>query len=122
MDLVLRNSFRVLDLLVTASGREIAKSVSDLKMFAELCKEKASLFDLIELGDIDRSLDAVKDAARRIELPEMRFFTQSLGFAVVMCTAMSCDHSNLNGMETWGGQKFSQFIYSFERVLLRLSS
>ncbi|MDT7523450.1 RNA polymerase sigma factor region1.1 domain-containing protein [Rhodoferax sp. TBRC 17198] len=74
MDLVLRNPFRVLGLSVTATSREIAKRVSDLEMFAELGKEKAFPLDLIELGDIDRSLDAVKDAARRIELPEMRVF------------------------------------------------
>lgn len=74
MELVLRNPFRVLGLPVTASSREIAKRVSDLEMLAELGKEKSYPLDLSELGEIDRSLESIKDAARRIELPEMRVF------------------------------------------------
>ena len=74
MELVLRNPFRVLGIPVTASSREIAKRVSDLEMFAELGKEKSYPLDLPELGEIDRSLESIKDASRRIELPEMRVF------------------------------------------------
>lgn len=74
MDLVLRNPFRVLGLPVTATSREIAKRVSDLEMFAELGKDKTYPHDFPDLGDIDRSTEAIKDAARRIELPEMRVF------------------------------------------------
>ena len=74
MDLVLRNPFRVLGLPVTASSREIAKRVSDLEMFAELGKDKTYPNDFPDLGEIDRSIEAIKDAARRIELPEMRVF------------------------------------------------
>lgn len=74
MDLVLRNPFRVLGLPVTASSREIAKRVSDLEMFAELGKDKTYPNDFPDLGEIDRSMEAIKDAARRIELPEMRVF------------------------------------------------
>ena len=74
MDLVLRNPFRILGLPVTASSREIAKRVSDLEMFAELGKDKTYPHDFPNLGDIDRSMEAIKDAARRIELPEMRVF------------------------------------------------
>lgn len=74
MDLVLRNPFRVLGLPVTASSREIAKRVSDLELFAELGKDKTYPNDFPDLGDIDRSMEAIKDAARRIELPEMRVF------------------------------------------------
>ncbi len=74
MDLVLRNPFRVLGLPVTASSREIAKRVSDLELFAELGKDKTYPNDFPDLGDIDRSMEAIKDAARLIELPEMRVF------------------------------------------------
>ena len=74
MDLVLRNPFRVLGLPVTASSREIAKRVSDLEMFAELGKDKTYPNDFPDLGEIDRSMEAIKDAARRVELPEMRVF------------------------------------------------
>ncbi len=74
MELVLKNPFRVLGLPVSASSREVAKRVSDLEMFAELGKEKKYPGDLPKIGEIDRSLDSIKDAARRIELPEMRVF------------------------------------------------
>ncbi len=74
MDLVLRNPFRILGLPVTASSREIAKRVSDLEMFAELGKDKTYPYDFPDLGGIDRSMESIKDAARRIELPEMRVF------------------------------------------------
>ena len=74
MELILRNPFRILGLPVTASSREVAKRVSDLEMFAVLGKEKKYSGDLAEIGEIDRSLDSIKDAARRIELPEMRVF------------------------------------------------
>jgi hypothetical protein len=74
MDLVLRNPFRVLGLPVTASNREIAKRVSDLEMFAELGIYKTYPNDFPDLGEIDRSMEAIKDAARRIELPEIRIF------------------------------------------------
>lgn len=82
MELVLRNPFRVLGLPVTASSREIAKRVSDLEMFAELGKEKSYPLDLSELGEIDRSLESVKDAARRVELPEMRVFYSFFWFRI----------------------------------------
>ena len=72
--MVLRNPFRILGLPVTASSREVAKRVSDLEMFAELGKEKKFPGDLTGIGEIDRSLDSIKDAARRIELAEMRVF------------------------------------------------
>ena len=74
MNLVLRNPFRVLGLPVTASSREIVKRVSDLEMFAELGKDKVYPNDFPDLCDIDRSMEAIRDAARRIELPEMRVF------------------------------------------------
>lgn len=74
MDQVLRNPFRVLGLPVTASSREISKRISDLEMFAELGKAKEYPGDLLALGEIDRSIEAIKDAARRIELPETKIF------------------------------------------------
>jgi hypothetical protein len=82
MELVLKNPFRILGLPVTASSREVAKRVSDLEMFAELGKEKKYPGDLAEIGKIDRSLDSIKDAARRIELPEMRVFYSFFWFHI----------------------------------------
>jgi tetratricopeptide (TPR) repeat protein len=112
MDLVLRNPFRVLGLPVTASNREIAKRVSDLEMFAELDKEKAFPHDLIELGEIDRSLDAVKDAARRIELPEMRVFHSFFWFRsgdAVDDLALEClSHFELSEAENIWSKQFEK--------------
>lgn len=74
MELVLNNPFRVLGLPATASPRDIAKRISDLETFAELGKPKVYPNDFFELGALDRSLEAIKDAARKIEQPEGRFF------------------------------------------------
>ena len=40
MDLIYQNPFRVLGLPVTATEREIAKSISDLSIFTEMGKNK----------------------------------------------------------------------------------
>lgn len=74
MELVLNNPYRVLGLQSTASARDIIKRVSDLETFAELGKIKSFPMDFPMLGNLDRSLDAVKDAERKIEHPEGRLF------------------------------------------------
>jgi hypothetical protein len=74
MELVLSNPFRVLGLPATASARDLAKRVSDLETFAELGKVKSYPHDLPGLGPLDRSLEAVKTAARKIEQAEGRLF------------------------------------------------
>lgn len=74
MELVLNNPFRVLGLPATATNRDIAKRISDLETFAELGKAKAYSNDFPGLGALDRSLEAIKDAARKIEQPEGRLF------------------------------------------------
>jgi hypothetical protein len=72
MDLILKNPFRILGLPVAATDREISKRVSDLEIFAELGKAKTYPFDFPVLGEVDRSPDAIKDAARRLESPLLR--------------------------------------------------
>lgn len=74
MELVLNNPFRVLGLPATASTRDITKRISDLETFAELGKEKSYPHDFPGLGALDRSLEAIKDAARKIEQAEGRLF------------------------------------------------
>ena len=93
MDLVLKNPFRVLGLPVTASSREISKRVSDLLTFAEFGKVIEYVGDLSAIAEIDRSTDAIKDAARRIELPEARVFHSFFWFRdgdVVDQLALEC--------------------------------
>jgi flagellin-specific chaperone FliS len=74
VELVLNNPFRVLGLSATASTRDITKRITDLETFAELGKEKTYPYDFPAFGLLDRSLEAVKDAARKIEQVEGRLF------------------------------------------------
>jgi flagellin-specific chaperone FliS len=74
LELVLNNPFRVLGLPATATTRDITKRVSDLETFAELGKIKSYPHDLLELGALDRGVEAIKDAARKIEQAEGRLF------------------------------------------------
>jgi hypothetical protein len=74
VELVLNNPFRVLGLPATASTRDITKRISDLETFAELGKSKSYPHDFPSLGTLDRSHEAIKDAARKIEQAEGRLF------------------------------------------------
>jgi hypothetical protein len=74
VELVLKNPFRVLGLPATASTRDITKRISDLETFAELGKAKTYPHDFPGLGALDRSLESIKDAARKIEQTEGRLF------------------------------------------------
>ncbi len=74
MELVLNNPFRVLGLPAKASTRDITKRISDLETFAELGKSKSYPHDFPNLGTLDRSQEAIKDAARKIEQAEGRLF------------------------------------------------
>ena len=58
----------------TASTRDITKRISDLETFSELGKTKSYPYDIPALGALDRSLEAIKDAARKIEQIEGRLF------------------------------------------------
>jgi len=74
VELVLNNPFRVLGLPATATTRDITKRISDLETFVELGKAKSYPHDFLGLGALDRSLEAIKDAARKIEQAEGRLF------------------------------------------------
>lgn len=74
LDLVLNNPFRVLGLPATATSRDITKRISDLEVFAELGKTRSYARDFLALGPLDRSVEAVRDAARKIEQPEGKLF------------------------------------------------
>lgn len=74
MDSVLNNPFRILGLPVTASERDIAKSVSDLSIFAEMGKSKSYDNDFPFLPDVERTPGAIQEAANRIEQPDGKLF------------------------------------------------
>ncbi len=74
MELILNNPFRVLGLAATASSRDIVKRISDLETFAELGKQKSYPTDFPHFGALNRSIDSIKDAARKIEQAEGKLF------------------------------------------------
>ncbi|TEU30858.1 hypothetical protein [Alkanindiges illinoisensis] len=74
MDIIVNNPFRILGLSATASARDMTKRISDLEMFAELGKVKSYPCDFAFLAPLDRSLEAVTDAARKIESDEDKIF------------------------------------------------
>ncbi len=67
MDPIRENPFRVLGLLANASEREIVRQVAKFTRFAEIGKPLTSDNDFPALGLLHRDLDAVKEAASRIE-------------------------------------------------------
>jgi hypothetical protein len=74
MELILSNPFRILGLPIFASSREIAKRISDLEMYAELGKQQSYPGDFAMLGSVDRTIESIKNAARKIEINDARFF------------------------------------------------
>lgn len=97
LDLVLNNPFRVLGLPATATSREITKRISDLEVFAELGKARSYARDFLALGPLDRSVEAVRDAARKIEQPEGKLFHSFFWFRpgdVVDELALECIESS----------------------------
>jgi len=80
MDAILNNPFRILGLPTTASDKEIAKRVSDLLIYVEMGKRVSYETDFPFLGEIDRSIESIKHAAQKIEIPENRIFYSLLWF------------------------------------------
>ncbi len=129
MDLVLNNPFRVLGLPATASTRDITKRISDLETFAELGKVKTYPLDLPSLGALDRSLEAIKDAARKIEQAEGRlfhsFFWFRAGDSVDELALDSLAAGNVDeAVELWdkqlGKKGTKKYTWRLNRGVLRL--
>jgi len=72
--LMYQNPFRVLGLPVTATDREIVKSISDLSIFMEMGKEKE--FDCDHFFPIKphRTSESIANASRKIEQPPHKLF------------------------------------------------
>jgi len=82
MDAVLNNPFRVLGLSTTASDREITKRISDLLLYAEMGKKVRYETDFEFLGEVDRSLDNIKEAAKRLENNDLKLFYSLMWFEI----------------------------------------
>jgi len=74
LDIIFNNPFRVLGLNAFASGRDLTKRTSDLETFAEFGKTKTYPNDFEFLAPFDRNLDSIKEASRKIESNEGKFF------------------------------------------------
>lgn len=129
MELVLNNPFRVLGLPATASTRDITKRISDLETFAELGKAKTYPHDFPGLGSLDRSLEAIKDAARKIEQAEGRlfhsFFWFRAGDSVDELALDSLAAGNVDeAVELWdkqlGKKGTKKYTWRLNRGVLRL--
>jgi hypothetical protein len=129
VELVLNNPFRVLGLPATASTRDITKRISDLETFAELGKAKTYSHDFPGLGALDRSLEAIKDAARKIEQAEGRlfhsFFWFRAGDSVDELALDSLAAGNVDeAIELWdkqlGKKGAKKYTWRLNRGVLRL--
>jgi len=128
VELVLNNPFRVLGLPATASTRDITKRISDLETFAEMGKAKSYPHDFPGLGALDRSLEAIKDAARKIEQAEGRlfysFFWFRLGDSVDELALDSLVAGNIDeAVELWdkqlGKKGTKKYTWRLNRGVLR---
>ena len=80
MDAIINNPFRVLGLKPYATDKEIAKRVSDLIIYSEMGKKIEYDTDYPFLGELDRSAQSIKDAAKKLELSETKIFYSLLCF------------------------------------------
>jgi hypothetical protein len=117
-----------LGLPATASTRDITKRISDLETFAELGKAKSYPHDFPGLGALDRSLEAIKDAARKIEQAEGRlfhsFFWFRLGDSVDELALDSLAAGNIDeAVELWdkqlGKKGTKKYTWRLNRGVLR---
>ena len=82
MEAIHNNPFRVLGLKTTASDREITKRISDLLLYAEMGKKVRYETDFEFLGEVDRSIDNIKEAAKRIENNDLKLFFSLMWFEI----------------------------------------
>jgi hypothetical protein len=70
MQLICENPYRILGLSNTATDREIAKRVSDLSVYVEMGKEINYNYDFIEFAPLERNIETIKEAERKLEQPK----------------------------------------------------
>lgn len=67
MNAVKNNPYRILGLLGNSSERELQRQIATIKRFLEVGKNKVFEYDFPFLGEIDRNIEKVQEAASRIE-------------------------------------------------------
>ncbi|MCX6164483.1 MAG: hypothetical protein NTU73_06415 [Ignavibacteriae bacterium] len=73
MNLINNNPFRLLDIPVTASEREITKQINKLETLAAMGKSNSFDSDYSFLKPVDRSIQSINDAKKQIENSESKF-------------------------------------------------
>ena len=72
MNLIINNPFRILGLDIKASERDIAKRITDLKIYAAMGKSKHYDTDFSFLPSFQRTAETIREASNRIEQPDSR--------------------------------------------------
>lgn len=67
MNAIKNNPYRTLGLFGNSSEKELQKQITIIKRFAEVGKTKAFDYDFPFLGEVNRSMENVQDAASKIE-------------------------------------------------------
>ena len=68
MKSILNNPYRTIGLLVGATAREQEKQIRRLKQFIEAEQEPQNDFSFPTLGQLNRTVDSVMDAASKLNL------------------------------------------------------
>ncbi|MAT40560.1 MAG: hypothetical protein CL946_13265 [Ectothiorhodospiraceae bacterium] len=82
MNLIYNNPFRILGIPVSATEREIARTISDLTIRAEMGASLEFDSDLSFLPECKRTVESIKEASNRIEQPDSKLFYALFWFYV----------------------------------------
>lgn len=80
MDLIHQNPFRILDLPIDASEREIRKKTKEIETYLSIGKTPKLTSDLPFLHPLQRTPEIIQQAAASIHLPENRLFNSLFWF------------------------------------------
>jgi hypothetical protein len=80
MNIVSNNPFRILDLPITASERQIERQINSLAAFAAMGKAKPFDTDFPFLPIVERSSDVIEEAKKQIERSEGKFLSSLFWF------------------------------------------
>jgi len=83
MDALINNPYRILGLSTDSSDKKITKRVSDLMTYNEMGKLITYGTDLEIIGEVKRDELSIKDAGKKLENPELRFFYSLLSFDII---------------------------------------
>lgn len=106
MNLINNNPFRILDVPVTASAREITRQINKLETYAAMGKTKSYDSDFSFLSPVNRTTQTIDDAKKQIEQNESKFHYSLFWFWINNSrNELAYDHlkaGNLNkAIEVW---------------------